>query len=91
MAIVNRKYNFVYIFWLCAMLFSMFPLATVAQTDNIPDDNAAQNALLSFSIDETPVRVGDTFTLNLNVEDVTDLAGWQCNIVFDLMCLKRLK
>ena len=57
MAIVNRKYNIVYIFWLYAMLFSMFPLVTVAQTDNIPDDNAAQNALLSFSIDETPVHV----------------------------------
>ena len=73
------------------MLFSIFPLATVAQTDNIPDDNAAQNALLSFSIDETPVRVGDTFTLNLNVENVTDLAGWQCNIVFDLNVLEAVE
>ena len=91
MEIINRKYNFVYIFWLYAMLFSMFPLATVAQTDNIPDDNAAQNALLSFSIDETPVRVGDTFTLNLNVENVTDLAGWQCNIVFDLNVLEAVE
>ena len=91
MAIVNRKYNFVYIFWLYAMLFSMFPLVTVAQTDNIPDDNAAQNALLSFSIDETPVRVGDTFTLNLNVENVTDLAGWQCNIEFDPNVLEAVE
>ena len=73
------------------MLFSMYPLATVAQTDNIPDDNAAQNALLSFSIDETPVRVGDTFTLHLNVENVTDLAGWQCNIVFDLNVLEAVE
>ena len=91
MEIINRKYNFVYIFWLYAMLFSMFPLATVAQTDNIPDDNAAQNALLSFSIDETPVRVGDTFTLHLNAENVTDLAGWQCNIVFDLNVLEAVE
>ena len=91
MTIVNRKYNFVYIFWLYAMLFSMFPLVTVAQTDNIPDDNAAQNALLSFSIDETPVRVGDTFTLNLNVENVTDLAGWQCNIEFDPNVLEAVE
>ncbi len=91
MEIINRKYNFVYIFWLYAMLFSMFPLATVAQTDNIPDDNAAQNALLSFSIDETPVRVGDTFTLHLNVENVTDLAGWQCNIEFDPNVLEAVE
>ena len=91
MAIVNRKYNFVYIFWFYAMLFSMYPLATVAQTDNIPDDNAAQNALLSFSIDETPVHVGNTFTLNLNVENVTDLAGWQCNIEFDPNVLEAVE
>ena len=91
MVIVNRKYNFVYIFWLYAMLFSMFPLATVAQTDNIPDDNVAQNALLSFSIDETPVHVGNTFTLNLNVENVTDLAGWQCNIEFDSNVLEAVE
>ena len=87
MAIVNRKYNIVYIFWLYAMLFLMYPLTTVAQTD----DNAVQNALLSFSIDETPVRVGDTFTLHLNVENVTDLAGWQCNIVFDLNVLEAVE
>ena len=91
MAIVNRKYNFVYIFWLYAMLFLMYPLTTVAQTDNIPDDNAAQNALLSFSIDETPVHVGNTFTLNLNVENVTDLAGWQCNIEFDSNVLEAVE
>ena len=87
MAIVNRKYNIVYIFWLYAMLFLMYPLTTVAQTD----DNAVQNALLSFSIDETPVRVGDTFTLHLNAENVTDLAGWQCNIVFDLNVLEAVE
>ena len=91
MAIVNRKYNFVYIFWLYAMLFLMYPLTTVAQTDNIPDDNAAQNALLSFSIDETLVHVGNTFTLNLNVENVTDLAGWQCNIEFDSNVLEAVE
>ena len=87
MAIVNRKYNIVYIFWLYAMLFLMYPLTTVAQTD----DNAVQNALLSFSIDETPIRVGDTFTLHLNAENVTDLAGWQCNIVFDLNVLEAVE
>ena len=32
---------------------------------------------------ETSVRVGDTFTLNLNAEKVTDLAGWQFDLAFD--------
>ena len=31
MVIVNRKYNFVYIFWLYAMLFSMFPSFEVSR------------------------------------------------------------
>ena len=29
------------------------------------------------------VRVGDTFTLHFNAEDVTDLAGWQFDITFN--------
>ena len=54
-------------------------------------DSDVDSAKLSFSIDETPVRVGDTFTLHLNAENVTDLAGWQCNIVFDLNVLEAVE
>jgi hypothetical protein len=79
MILVNRKYNFVYTFGLCAILYLIFPFTTVGQTDNIPGNSAK----LSFSIDKTPVRVGDTFTLYLNAENITNLAGWQCNIGFD--------
>ena len=94
MDIVNEKYNFVYTFGICAMLFLMFPLTIVAQNVNIPDDNqptAVEETLLSFSIDETPVHVDNTFTLHLNVENVTDLAGWQCNIVFDPNVLEAVE
>ena len=94
MDIVNEKYKFVYTFGICAMLFLMFPLTIVAQTANIPDDNqpaAVEEALLSFSIDETPVHVGNTFTLHLNVENVTDLTGWQCNIEFDPNVLEAVE
>ena len=37
----------------------------------------------SLSTDGTPVRLGDTFTLRLSANDVTDLAGWQTDIAFD--------
>ena len=46
---------------------------------------------LSFSLDEIPVRVDDTFTLHLNIEDVTDLSGWLCDIVFDPAAMEAVE
>ena len=37
----------------------------------------------SSSAEAKRVRVGDTFTLNFNAEDVTNLAGWQFDITFN--------
>ena len=37
----------------------------------------------TFSTDTTSVRVGDTFTVRVNAEKVTDLAGWQFNLTFN--------
>ena len=37
----------------------------------------------AFSTDTTTVRVGETFTLHINAEKVTKLAGWQFNLTFD--------
>ena len=37
----------------------------------------------AFSTDATSVRVGDTFTVRVNAEKVTDLAGWQFDLTFD--------
>ena len=36
-----------------------------------------------FQTDTTPIAVGDTFTVNLNVENVTDVGGWQADLTFD--------
>ena len=45
----------------------------------------------SLSTDTTPIRFGDTFTLRLNAEDVTDLAGWQTDIAFDSDLLEAVE
>ena len=45
----------------------------------------------SLSTDTTPIRFGDTFTLRLNAEDVTDLAGWQTDIAFDSDVLEAVE
>ena len=37
-----------------------------------------------------PVTVSDTFALNLTVEDITDLAGWQLDITFNPTVLKAV-
>ena len=47
---------------------------------------------LSFSATETTnLLAGDTFTLNLNAENITDLAGWQGDITFDPDALEALE
>ena len=43
-----------------------------------------------FSTDTTSVRVGDTFTVHVNAEKVTDLAGWQFDLTFDLTVLEAV-
>ena len=37
----------------------------------------------AFSTDTPNVRVGETFTLRINAEKVTNLAGWQFDLIFD--------
>ena len=82
MVIVKRKYSPVFILRICLVLLLVIPVLTSAQTAN-NQNNANQNTILTFSIEETPIHVGDTFTLHLNVENITDLAGWQCDIEYD--------
>ena len=78
MVIVKRKYSPVFTFRFClVLLFFITPVTISAQTAN------NQNTILSFSIEGTPIHVGDTFTLHLNVENITDLAGWQCDVEYD--------
>ena len=45
----------------------------------------------TFSATETTLLAGDTFTLNLNAEKVTDLAGWQADIAYDHNALEAIE
>ena len=45
----------------------------------------------SLSTDVTPVHLGDTFTLRLRANDVTDFAGWQTDIAFDSDVLEAIE
>ena len=45
----------------------------------------------AFSTDTTTVRVGDTFTLRIDAEKVTNLAGWQFNLTFDPDVLEAIE
>ncbi len=45
----------------------------------------------TFSTDANSVRVGDTFTLRINAEKVTDLSGWQFDLTFDPDVLEAIK
>ena len=46
---------------------------------------------LTFSTTETNLLAGDTFTLNLNAENFSDLAGWQADIAFDPNVLETVE
>ena len=45
----------------------------------------------SLATDVTPVHLGDTFSLRLSANDVTDLAGWQTDISFDSAVLEAVE
>ena len=45
----------------------------------------------SFSVIEEDLLAGDAFTLNLNAENITDLAGWQSDITFDPNVLEAVE
>ena len=77
------KYSPVFTLRFClVLLFWVIPVATSAQTAN-NQNNANQNTILSFSLEGTPIHVSDTFTVHLNVENIVDLAGWQCDVEYD--------
>ena len=44
----------------------------------------------TFFTDVTQVGVGDTFSVQLNTENVNDLAGWQTDIVYNRAVLRAL-
>ena len=48
------------------------------------------NPGVSYTFFPTPIHTGDTFTLDLRAENITDLAGWQFDIVFDPTILEAV-
>ena len=45
---------------------------------------------VGYTFSHTPIHTGDTFTLDLLAENITDLAGWQFDIAFDPTILEAI-
>ena len=45
---------------------------------------------VGYTFSKSPIHTGDTFTLDIRAENVTDLAGWQFDIVFDPAALEAI-
>ena len=45
---------------------------------------------VGYAFSETPIRLGDKFTLNIRAENVFNLSGWQFDIAFDPSVLEAV-
>ena len=45
---------------------------------------------VGYTFSQTPIHTGETFTLNIRAENITDLAGWQFDIAFDPAVLEAI-
>ena len=45
---------------------------------------------VGYTFFPTPIHLGDTFTLDIRAESISDLAGWQFDIVFDPASLEAV-
>ena len=45
---------------------------------------------VGYTFSQTPIHTGDTFTLNIHADNVSDLAGWQFDIAFDPAILEAI-
>ena len=45
---------------------------------------------VGYTFSQTPIHAGDTFTLDISAENVSDLAGWQFDIAFDPTALEAV-
>ena len=46
---------------------------------------------VGYVVSETQIHVGDTFTLDIRAENVSDLAGWQFDLAFDPSVLEAIE
>ena len=65
------------------------PDITLTVGDPPPSD--VSDDKFSLSSDVMPVGLGDSFTLRLSTNNITDLAGWQTDITFDPSALEAVK
>ena len=49
------------------------------------------DAGVGYSLPDTPIHIGDTFTVDLNAENLSNLAGWQFDISFDATVLEAVE
>ena len=49
------------------------------------------NPSVGYALPETAIYVGDTFTLDIRIENVHNLAGWQFDIAFDPTVLEAIE
>ena len=45
---------------------------------------------VGYTFSQTPIHLSDTFTLNIRAENISNLAGWQFDIVFDPAALEAI-
>ncbi len=45
---------------------------------------------IGYTFSQIPIHTGDTFTLDIRAENITDLAGWQFDIAFDSTVLEAI-
>ena len=60
-------------------------------TPSVSDVSDVGDDMFSLSTDVSSVSSGSSFTLRLNTEKVTDLAGWQTDITYDPAVLEVVK
>ncbi len=49
------------------------------------------NPRINYTFSEDTIHAGDTFTLDINAEDIHDLAGWQFDVSFDPAALEAVE
>ena len=54
-------------------------------------DYTVLNPQVGYTFSEAAIHVGDTFTLDINTENVHDLAGWQFDVAFDPAVLEAVE
>ena len=45
---------------------------------------------IGYTFSKTPIHIGDTFTLDIRAENISDLAGWQFDLDFDPTILEAI-